>query len=42
MKEDAPVEGLDTNKSGRVVCSLYREGDPDETFGAHPDQLQLF
>lgn len=42
MKEDEPVEGLDQDEFGMVVCTKYAPGDPDETFGVHPDQLELF
>jgi len=42
LHEDKPVEVLDEDEHGMVVCTKYRPGDPDETFGAHPDQQELF
>lgn len=39
--EEDEAEGLDEDEFGMVVCVKYRLGDPDETFGVHPDQLSL-
>ena len=39
---DDDIPALDMTDTGVVVCRKHKPGDPWETFGAHPDQLELF
>lgn len=39
---DLSSHPIDRTDDGTLVCTKYRPGDPDETFGVHPEQPQLF
>jgi hypothetical protein len=36
------VEELDITDTHEIICKKFRDGDPWETFGEHPDQPELF